>query len=102
MKSYWQLIVTISHAVELLRQHRPYFEKIPSIRRSRDSILTIPLPVVQVRQKLPQSELKSSDSPYELICLPCDLSLLMCDPEWKIKTGVEILVFIHRPQEDFL
>jgi hypothetical protein len=25
----------------------------------------------------------------------------MCDPEWKIKTGVEILLFIHRPQEDF-
>jgi hypothetical protein len=25
----------------------------------------------------------------------------MCDPEWKIKTGVEILVFIHRPHEDF-
>jgi len=26
---------------------------------------------------------------------------LMCDPEWKIKTGVEIFIFIHRPQEDF-
>ena len=25
----------------------------------------------------------------------------MCDPEWKIKTGVEILIFIHRPHEDF-
>jgi hypothetical protein len=25
----------------------------------------------------------------------------MCDPEWKIKMGIEILVFIHRPQEDF-
>jgi hypothetical protein len=25
----------------------------------------------------------------------------LCDPEWEIKTGVEILVFIHRPQEDF-
>ncbi len=25
----------------------------------------------------------------------------MCDPEWKIKTSVEILVFIHRPHEDF-
>jgi hypothetical protein len=25
----------------------------------------------------------------------------MCDPEWKIKMGVEILVFIHRPHEDF-
>jgi hypothetical protein len=101
---YEELLATYSnhhHAVELLRQHRPYFEKIPSIRRSRNSIITIPLPVVQVRQRLAQSELKSSDSPYELIALPCDLSLLMCDPEWKIKTGVEIFVFIHRPQEDF-
>ncbi len=34
-------------------------------------------------------------------CLPCDVAILICDPEWKIKTGVEILVFIHRPQEDF-
>jgi hypothetical protein len=25
----------------------------------------------------------------------------MCDPEWKIKTGVEIFVFICRPEEDF-
>ncbi len=101
---YEELLATYSnhqHAVELLRQHRPYFEKIPSIRRSIDSIITIPLPVVQVRRQLPQSELKSSDSSYELISLPCDLSLLMCDPEWKIKTGVEIVVFIHRPQEDF-
>ncbi|MGC1396719.1 MAG: hypothetical protein WA828_20860, partial [Coleofasciculaceae cyanobacterium] len=34
-------------------------------------------------------------------CLPCDVALLMCDPEWKIKTGVEIFIFIHRPHEDF-
>jgi hypothetical protein len=33
--------------------------------------------------------------------LPCDLALLMCDPDWKIKTGREIFVFIHRPNEDF-
>ena len=25
----------------------------------------------------------------------------MCDPEWKIKMGTEIIVFIHRPEEDF-
>ena len=25
----------------------------------------------------------------------------MCDPEWKIKMGAEILIFIHRPDEDF-
>ncbi len=24
----------------------------------------------------------------------------MCDPEWKIKMGGEIFVFIHRPEED--
>lgn len=98
---YEELLATYSnhqHAVELLRQYRPYFEKIPSIRRSRDSIITIPLPVVQVRQR--QAHLKSSESPYELISLPCDLSLLMCDPEWKIKTGIEIFVFIHHPHED--
>ncbi|MBO1068768.1 MAG: hypothetical protein HEQ13_05030 [Dolichospermum sp. DEX189] len=33
--------------------------------------------------------------------LPCDIAIIMCDPEWKIKTSVEILVFIHRPHEDF-
>lgn len=35
------------------------------------------------------------------MALPCDISIIMCDPEWKIKTGVEILLFIHRPYEDF-
>jgi hypothetical protein len=25
----------------------------------------------------------------------------MCDPEWKVKLGVEILIFIHRPNEEF-
>jgi hypothetical protein len=25
----------------------------------------------------------------------------MCDPEWKVKIGVEILIFIHRPGEEF-
>ncbi len=25
----------------------------------------------------------------------------MCDPEWKITTGAEILIFIHRSHEDF-
>ena len=40
-------------------------------------------------------------SVQEAIHLPCDVAIIMCDPEWKIKMGVEILVFIHRPQEDF-
>ena len=84
-------------AVELLRHHRPYFEKIPSIRRSGESVITIPLPLVKVRQR--QITNSSHDSPYELITIPCDLAFLMCDPEWQIKTDVEIFVFIHRPAE---
>lgn len=97
---YEALLASFSHhhrAVELLRNHRPYFEKIPSIRRSRESIITIPLPIVKVRQR--QLTNPNHDSPYELITIPCDLALLMCDPEWKIKTDVEIFIFIHRPLE---
>ncbi|MGB7413322.1 MAG: hypothetical protein WA902_03855 [Thermosynechococcaceae cyanobacterium] len=98
---YEELLATYSNhqnAVALLRQYRPYFEKVPSIRRSQDSVVTIPLPVIQVRQQIENS---LANSPYELVKLPCDLALLMCDPEWKIKTGVEIIVFIYRPGEDF-
>jgi hypothetical protein len=36
-----------------------------------------------------------------VIRLPADVAILMCDPEWKIKTGVEIFVLIHQPHEDF-
>jgi hypothetical protein len=101
---YEELLASFSHhhrAVELLRHHRPYFEKIPSIRRSGESIITIPLPIVKVRQRQqPQGANPHYDSSYELITLPCDLAFLMCDPEWKIKTDVEIFVFIHRPTED--
>lgn len=101
---YEELLAAFSHhyrAVELLRHHRPYFEKVPSIRRSAESVLTIPLPVVKVRQRYAPS-LKSPhhDTPYELITIPCDLALLMCDPEWQIKTDIEIFVFIHRPGEE--
>ena len=34
------------------------------------------------------------------ILIPCDLAYLMCDPEWKIKMGGEIVIFIQRPEED--
>jgi hypothetical protein len=100
---YEELLAALSHhsrAVELLRHHRPYFERIPSIRRSDESIITIPLPIVRVKQRLFQSPKASHDIPYELISIPCDLALLMCDPEWQIKTGVEIFVFIHRFGEE--
>lgn len=84
-------------AIALLKQHRPYLEMIPSMRRSEDSVITIPLPVARVRYSG-----ENSDRPrQETLFLPCDLAILMCDPEWKVKMGVEILVFIHRPHENF-
>ena len=80
-------------AIALLKQHRPYLEMIPSLRRPAESVITIPLPIVRIRDL----ETKTSQT----TSLPCDIAIIMCDPEWKIKTGVEILVFIHRPHEDF-
>lgn len=72
----------------------------PSIRRSQESLITIPLPLVQVNSKLIDSQRQTKETP-ELISLPGNIALLMCDPEWKVKTGVEIFVFIHRPGEKF-
>ncbi|MBW4642559.1 MAG: hypothetical protein KME23_06055 [Goleter apudmare HA4340-LM2] len=80
-------------AIALLKQHRPYLEMIPSLRRPDESLITIPLPIVRIRN--------TGNIVAEATCLPCDVAILMCDPEWKIKTGAEILVFIHRPHEDF-
>jgi hypothetical protein len=100
---YEELLASFSHhrrAAELLRHHRPYFEKIPSIRRSEESIVTIPLPIIKVKQRLFTPTHANQDTPYELITIPCDLALLMCDPEWQIKTGVEIFIFIHRFGEE--
>jgi hypothetical protein len=100
---YEELLASFSHhhrAVELLRNYRPYFERIPSIRRSSESVVTIPLPVIKVRQKQLNVSKPSHETPYELIAIPCDLALLMCDPEWQIKTEVEFFVFIHRPGEE--
>jgi hypothetical protein len=93
---------TRSGAIALLKQYRPYLEAVPSIRRPEQSLITIPLPVVRIRR----SELASNQSlhtttPRIATSLPCDLAILMCDPEWKIKMGAEIIVFIHRPEEDF-
>lgn len=80
-------------AIALLKQYRPYLEMIPSLRRPDESVITIPLPIVRLRNP-------ATTTP-QTICLPCDVAILMCDPEWKIKTGAEILVFIHRTHEDF-
>jgi hypothetical protein len=80
-------------AIALLKQHRPYLEMIPSLRRPADSVITITLPIIRIRDV----EAKTSQT----IALPCDIAIIMCNPEWKIKTGVEILLFIHRPHEEF-
>ena len=102
---YEELLAACSHytgALELLKQYRPYLETLPSMRRPSESIVSIPLPNVRVRQTIPYSTSHGIHAASgEIVILPCDVVFLMCDPEWKIKTGVEIFVFIHRPQEDF-
>ncbi|NBD33222.1 MAG: hypothetical protein GVY17_09720 [Cyanobacteria bacterium] len=85
-------------AIALLRQYRPYLEMLPSLRRPDESVITIPLPLLRLRTA------KSADGSFshpKAVQLPCDIAILTCDPEWKIKMGVEIMVFIHRPQEHF-
>ncbi len=79
-------------AIALLKKYRPYLELLPSMRRASESAIAIPLPVVRIRNSKP---------PTGAVCLPCDIAILMCDPEWKIKMGAEIIIFIHRPDEDF-
>ncbi|NEQ42194.1 MAG: hypothetical protein F6K00_00975 [Leptolyngbya sp. SIOISBB] len=102
---YENLLATSSAydgAIALLKQYRPYLEVIPSMRRPKESVVTIPLPVIKVRSPIePKGHAGIHLSAGESVLLPCDVALLMCDPEWKIKTGIEILLFIHRPNEDF-
>ena len=102
---YENLLTTCSDyegAIALLKQYRPYLEVIPSMRRPKESVVTIPLPAIRVRGSVqPAGHAGIQLVAGESILLPCDVALLMCDPEWKIKTGVEIFVFIHRPNEDF-
>ncbi|NER34562.1 MAG: hypothetical protein F6J93_11140 [Oscillatoria sp. SIO1A7] len=91
-----------TNAIELLRQYRPYLEMIPSMRRPKESIISIPLPTVRIRDRISSAETGGfSAASGETISLPCDVAILMCDPEWKIKVGAEIFVFIYRPQEQF-
>jgi len=101
---YEELLAYYSHAkavVGLLKQYRPYLEMLPSMRRSESSVITIPLPIVQLKEGVSYTSKGSPPiTPGQSVCLPCDLGVLMCDPEWQVKTGVEIFVFIQRPQED--
>ncbi|NEQ31780.1 MAG: hypothetical protein F6K04_12375 [Leptolyngbya sp. SIO4C5] len=89
-------------AVELLKQYRPYLETLPSMRRPADSLIALPLPTARIRQSVVfQPAPGQPTATKEVLQLPCDVVFLMCDPEWKIKTGIEICLFIHRPYEDF-
>lgn len=92
-------------AIALLKQYRPYLELIPSMRRFQESLITIPLPLVRIRGSVSGSVStitgESRVASGELVQIPCEIAILMCDPEWKIKTGAELFIFIHRPQEDF-
>ena len=91
-----------TEAVELLKQYRPYLEMIPSMRRSEESLITMPLPVIKLHKVLigQINQLSPISATSKTILLPCDIAYLMCDPEWKIKMGGEIFIFIHRPEED--
>lgn len=89
-------------AIALLKQHRTYLEMIPSMRRPDESLITIPLPIVRLRDGVSYTGKSGvSIAPGQAMGLPCDLGIIMCDPEWKVKIGVEIFIFIHRPNEDF-
>ncbi len=99
---YEEVLVRFSdpgQATYLLRQYRPYLETVPSMRRPTESLIPIPLPIAQV-QRSPSREHPRQPN-VTAVQLPCDLVFLMCDPEWRVKTDVEILIFIHRPGEFF-
>jgi hypothetical protein len=102
---YEELLATYSHhlgAIALLKEFRPYLEMVPSMRRPDESVISIPFPIIRVRSSVSAVGTGVGEiPPGEIIRLPCDTAILMCDPEWKIKTGVEIFIFIHRPHEDF-
>ncbi|NJL82341.1 MAG: hypothetical protein HC890_04120 [Chloroflexaceae bacterium] len=80
-------------AIALLQQYRPYLELLPSLRRAADSLVPIPLPLLRLRSL--------ETGRYEVKRASCELAMLMCDPQWKVKMGSEVLIFIHRAAEDF-
>lgn len=80
------------NVVKLLRQYRPYFEMIPSLRRPQECLICVPLPVVK---------LASAPEGQNHVQLECDIGVVMCDPDWKVKVGQEIFILFHRPGEDF-
>lgn len=100
--AYEELLADCCHydgILSVLMQHRPYFEALPSVRRPEVSVVAVPLPNVRSRETEETGGI--IDTRYRIRPLPCDVALMMCDPEWKIKTGIEIVLFIQRPGEDF-
>jgi hypothetical protein len=88
-------------AIGLLRRYRPYLEAIPSLRRPNDSLIPIPFPLIRMRDPIAQAGLNNMVvGANETICLPCELGIIMCEPDWKIKMGIEIFVLIYRPHEE--
>ena len=62
-------------------------------------MVIIPLPNVRSREV---TEINGQlDTNYRIRPLPCDMAVMVCDPEWQIKTGIEIVLFIQRPGEGF-
>jgi hypothetical protein len=121
---YEDILVTYSGrqaAIELLKQYRPYLELLPSMRRPLDSTVVITLPLVRIdpevlelttlaevadssrsrRRRSPTDERASAKPARQAVRLPCEIALLMCDPEWQVTTGVAVFVFVHRPNEGF-
>jgi hypothetical protein len=101
---YEELLATYSQsseAIALLRGYRPYLELMPSMRRPEQSIIPVPLPIARLRHTQPSPSGHGNFTTLESVAVPCEVALLLCDPEWKIKTGREIFVFVHRPGEDF-
>ncbi len=101
---YEELLATYSQSlavIDLFKGHRPYLEMIPSMRRAQESVITVPLPIVRLRQTSPSPHGHGTVRTTEPVRLPSDVGVILCDPEWQIKTGREIFIFIHRPDEDF-
>ena len=101
---YEELLAAYSQPTEviaLLKSYRAYLEMLPSMRRSEESVITIPLPIVKLRHSSPSASGHMTITTVESVMLPCEGAIVLCDPEWKIKTGREIFVFIHQPEEDF-
>lgn len=69
-------------AIALLQQYRPYLETLPSTRRPEESLFSIPLPIVRIRQPQYNSGITATgDSSKVATPLPCDLGIIMYDPE---------------------